>query len=130
MARPARRNRPVLFHFLLATGVGLVLALGLWWGLSRQFDWRHLLGFWLVGVNVTALAYYGYDKGQAQSGSNRVPEVVLHWLSASGGSPGAYAAMHLFRHKTIKGKFRILFWCIVVLQVAIAAWILKAVWWS
>jgi len=46
----------------------------------------------------------------------------LHTLAAVGGSPGALLGMSLFRHKTIKGKFRILFWCIVALQVSLGAW--------
>jgi uncharacterized membrane protein YsdA (DUF1294 family) len=99
----------------------------LWWGLSGQADWRHGLGCWLVAVNVTAFGYYGFDKGRAQSARSRVPEAVLHGLTAAGGSLGAYAAMRAFRHKTIKGRFRILFWCIVVLQVAVILWVIK--WW-
>jgi uncharacterized membrane protein YsdA (DUF1294 family) len=41
---------------------------------------------------------------------------VLHGLALAGGSLGCYAGMRAFRHKTIKGTFRIVFWVIVVLQ--------------
>jgi uncharacterized membrane protein YsdA (DUF1294 family) len=119
----------VLHHALVALCVGVLGTVLLWWGLSKQFDWRHWLGCWLVAVNVTAFGYYGYDKGRARAAGARVPEAVLHGLAAGGGSLGAYAAMRFFHHKTIKGSFRILFWCIVVLQVAVGLWIVKAVWW-
>jgi uncharacterized membrane protein YsdA (DUF1294 family) len=36
--------------------------------------------------------------------------------------------MQAFRHKTIKGKFRVLFWCIVTLQVLLTLWVMKMVW--
>jgi uncharacterized membrane protein YsdA (DUF1294 family) len=130
MPDPARRKRPVLHHFLVSLGLALVLMLLLWWLLSGRLDWRHLLICWLFAVNVIALGYYGYDKARARSAANRVPEVVLHGLSAAGGSVGAYAGMRLFRHKTIKGQFRILFWMIVALQVALLAWVIKLTWWA
>src|SRR5207302_6328963 len=83
--------------------------------------WAPYLGAWLVSVNVVAFGYYGYDKGQARQSSRRVPEAVLHGLAFAGGSVGAYAGMRTFRHKTIKGTFRIFFWFIVVMQVLLIA---------
>jgi uncharacterized membrane protein YsdA (DUF1294 family) len=70
-----------------------------------------------------AFAYYGVDKFQARRGRRRVPEVVLHGLAVVGGSPGAYAAMQVWRHKTIKGRFRLVFWLIVALQLALILWL-------
>ena len=130
MTAPARRKRPVLHHFLMALGLALALTLLLWWLLSGRADWRHWLICWLFAINVTALGYYGYDKARARSEASRVPEVVLHGLSAAGGSAGAYAGMRVFRHKTIKGRFRIMFWMIVALQVALLAWVMKLTWWA
>jgi uncharacterized membrane protein YsdA (DUF1294 family) len=128
MGRPAGRRRPVRFHLFLALILCLVGTVGLWWGLGTRGDWAHWLACWLIVINVVTFGYYGYDKGRANSANSRVPEVVLHGLAAAGGSVAAYAAMRVFRHKTIKGRFRILFWCIVVLQVALLLWIIKA-WW-
>jgi uncharacterized membrane protein YsdA (DUF1294 family) len=48
-----------------------------------------------------------------------VPERVLHGLALLGGSPGAWAGMRLFRHKTVKGSFRAVFWFILAAQVAL-----------
>jgi uncharacterized membrane protein YsdA (DUF1294 family) len=130
MPRHASRKRPVLFHFLLALGLAVTFAVGVWLTLSRRTDTAHLAGCWLLAINVVTFGYYGYDKARARSAGSRVPELVLHGLSAGGGSPGAFAGMHLFRHKTVKQSFRILFWCIVALQLALAAWIAKLLWFS
>src|SRR5262245_20919911 len=130
MGHPARRKRPVLHHFATAAVLTLFGAAALWLGLSRRVDWAPLLACWLVAVNAVAFVYYGYDKARARSVAARVPEVVLHGLTAAGGSVGAYAGMSLFRHKTVKGRFRFLFWCIVVLQVALLVWVVKRAWWG
>jgi uncharacterized membrane protein YsdA (DUF1294 family) len=60
---------------------------------------------WLLAVNVTAFFIYGYDKQIAGSGRMRVPEAVLLGLALVGGTPGAYAGMRLFHHKTAKASF-------------------------
>jgi uncharacterized membrane protein YsdA (DUF1294 family) len=122
------RRRTTLARLLWALGVAALGMLALKFGLGVPGSWKHWLACWLVAVNVTAFGYYGYDKARAQSAESRVPELVLHGLTAAGGSVGAFAGMRVFRHKTIKGSFRILFWCIVVLQVALFAWIVKVLW--
>ena len=126
----ASRIRPARWHFLVAGALALGGAALLWWGLSGKADWRHLLGCWLVSVNVVTFAYYGYDRSRARLAGPRVPELVLHGLTAAGGSVGAYAGMQLFRHKTVKGMFRLLFWLLVALQLALIAWVIKLTWWE
>jgi uncharacterized membrane protein YsdA (DUF1294 family) len=44
--------------------------------------------------------------------------VILHAAALVGGSPGALIAQMLFRHKTRKFKFRLIFVGIVALQCA------------
>lgn len=115
------------FHLLLAGSITIVGTLLLWWLFSHWHDWwRGLLAYGLV-LNVLTFGYYGFDKGRAGTGQLRVPENVLHGLAACGGSLGALAGMQVFRHKTIKAPFRLLFWAIVFLQVIIVAWIVKQV---
>ena len=80
---------------------------------------------WLGAVNPVTFFYYGFDKWRAKNGGWRVPEAALHGLSIVGGSLGAFAGMQWFRHKTIKGRFRILFWGIVLLQAALVALVVK-----
>jgi uncharacterized membrane protein YsdA (DUF1294 family) len=121
---------PYRFHFILAMILCVAAAVGLWWLLGGTYTWPAGLASWLVAVNVVTFGYYGYDKARAAAARTRVPELVLHGLAALGGSPAALCAMSLFRHKTIKGSFRILFWCIVVVQVLLIACIIKLVWWS
>ena len=83
------------------------------------------LGY-LAGINGAAIALYGYDKRAAVKSWMRVPENVLQGVALLGGSPAAFLSQKMFRHKTVKPSFRIIFWLIVVVQVAgIAA----AFWW-
>ena len=121
MGRPPGRPYQIRRHAAVALCLAVAGMLLLWWALSRQADWLHWLACWLVAVNVVAFGYYGFDKGRARSSRSRVPEVVLHGLSAAGGSIGSYVAMQTFRHKTVKGSFRIVFWFIVFCQIALAA---------
>jgi uncharacterized membrane protein YsdA (DUF1294 family) len=57
-----------------------------------------------------------------------VPEKVLHGLALAGGSIGAYAGMHAFRHKTVKSSFRLVFWTIIVLQLALIGLVVWRLW--
>lgn len=57
-------------------------------------------------LNVTALLVYGYDKWRSRGQGRRVPERTLLWLVLLGGWVGAWLAMSLFRHKTVKQPFR------------------------
>ena len=121
VSRRTRTMRPDVYHGSLALVLGLLGAVGLLLAFRPALSWASCLGAWLFSINVVTFGYYGYDKGQARRSSRRVPEVVLHGLSFAGGSFGAYAAMQLFRHKTIKGTFRIFFWFVVVMQLALIA---------
>ncbi len=126
--RPSRPLRPERFHALVALALTLA-GMGLWlWLFRHAWHWYQALAGWLVAVNLTAFGYYGYDKACARRLARRVPEVVLHGLALAGGSLGAFLAMRLFRHKTIKGRFQFLFWCIVVLQALLAGWIGWLLW--
>ncbi len=103
--------------------IGLAAAVVLLLLLRRALGLPSTPAFWLVlwvtAVSIPALAIYGYDKAQAQAGGTRVPELVLHGLSLIGGSPGAFAAMQLFHHKTQKPSFQTIFWLIVTVQASL-----------
>lgn len=124
------RRSPVLFHGGVGLGLAAAGAVLLWWGLSGSWSAEPWLAAWLASVNVTAFGYYAWDKVRSRSASGRVPELVLHGLALVGGSVGAYLGMRLFRHKTVKGTFRILFWAIVALQLTVIAWLVKVFWFS
>lgn len=74
----------------------------------------------LVAVNLLTMWRFADDKARAVSGSRRVPESDLLFLAAIGGTPGAFAARRLWRHKTRKQPFSTWLWLIAVAQIGIA----------
>jgi uncharacterized membrane protein YsdA (DUF1294 family) len=73
----------------------------------------------LVGImSVVAFAAYGIDKRRAVNERQRVPENNLHMFALLGGWPGAWFGQRVFRHKTQKLSFRVVFWAIVSLHIA------------
>jgi uncharacterized membrane protein YsdA (DUF1294 family) len=120
--------RPQTFHALVSLVLALALTLGLLLFLHLKATWYSALICWLIAVNAIAFCYYGYDKRRARNSRSRVPEVVLHGQALAGGTLGAYAGMRTFRHKTIKGSFRIVFWTIAVLQVGLVAAAMYNLW--
>ena len=123
-----RKRHPVLVTAGLALGLTAAVTVGLWAGLFRTWSVWPWLGCWVLAINPMTAATYGLDKRLAQREQWRIPEMTLFLLAFLGGSPGAYVGMRVFRHKTIKGTFRIVFWLIVVLQVALIVWIAKIMW--
>lgn len=102
-------------RFFFVTAVILVAAVaGLLW-------WLHvsLLYACLIGMSAIAFVFYGYDKRQAVKNKTRVPELILHLLALLGGTPGALLGQLLYRHKTKKLRFRIIFLAIVLLQAGL-----------
>ena len=130
MTGSARFKSPQRFHLTVALILTLLVAAGLWWLFGQPGSWPMVLACWLIAINPVACCYYGYDKWRSRAGGRRVPEFVLHALAIAGGSLGAYLGMQVFRHKTIKGSFRIAFWLIIVLQVTLLGWIVKMTWWA
>jgi uncharacterized membrane protein YsdA (DUF1294 family) len=116
-------RRPLIFHGLFSLALSAGAMFGLWFAIGRNWTWTAWLLAWLAAVNFVTFLYYGWDKLRARRQGRRIPELVLHGLTFSGGSPCAYVAMRCFRHKTIKAEFRVVFWLIVVLQTALILWL-------
>jgi len=74
---------------------------------------------WIFGASIASFLTYGYDKSIAGHNVTRVPEVVLHALTAVGGTFGSFLGMQVFRHKTQKKSFRLVFWAIVIVQIVV-----------
>lgn len=111
-----RRPKPLFL------AIGLVLLIGFTiGGIILELP---LLGSYLIAVNLTTFLLYGYDKTVAGKGPMRVPEVILHTFAILGGTPLAFVAQYVLRHKTVKGSFRTWFWLILIGQLAaIGAWL-------
>ncbi|WP_339488700.1 DUF1294 domain-containing protein [Pseudomonas sp. RL_5y_Pfl2_70] len=85
------------------------------------------LSMWLRGISLVPLTAYGLvsvlafflywaDKRKARAAAWRTPENILHAVELAGGWPGALIAQQVFRHKTRKVSFQVLFWGIVALH--------------
>lgn len=71
----------------------------------------------MVVLSLVAFALFGYDKRRAQTDGSRVPEKTLHWLALLGGWPGVLCGQRVFRHKTKKLSYRLIFWLCVALHL-------------
>ena len=81
-----------------------------------------VLGLYGVLSLITFLAYQ-VDKSAAKNGRWRTPEQTLHLLALAGGWPGAWVAQQVFRHKTKKRSFLIIFWLTVALNGGAFTWL-------
>ena len=82
-----------------------------------------ILGY-LLAVNITSFLLYGIDKYKAKKGKWRVSEATLLMMAVIGGSIGAWAGMRLWHHKTMHKKFKYSIPVIIILQVALAVYLL------
>lgn len=74
-------------------------------------------------LSVITFAMYGIDKAAAGKGRRRTPEATLLFAGLIGGWPGALVAQRLFRHKTRKQPFQVIFWCGVVVHCGVLGWL-------
>lgn len=73
----------------------------------------------VVILSAVTFAAYGWDKRQAKTEGQRIPEKRLHLLAFLGGWPGAIVGQKTFRHKTQKLSFTILTWAAAILHAFI-----------
>lgn len=69
--------------------------------------YRVPIACWFLFMCAVTFIFYAADKSSAKKGTRRIKESTLLILSFIGGSAGAFAAMHILRHKTGKVKFMI-----------------------
>ncbi|WP_440972599.1 DUF1294 domain-containing protein [Pseudomonas koreensis] len=117
-SRARRSSGGGIQHLKLKLGVLLIVfALPLFGALSMWLQGISLVPLTAYGV-VSVLTFFMYwaDKRKARVDAWRTPENILHALELAGGWPGALLAQQVFRHKTRKVSFQILFWAIVALH--------------
>ena len=79
---------------------------------------------YLLAVNIVTFILYGIDKYKAKKGKWRISEATLLTMATIGGSIGAWAGMRLWHHKTMHKKFKYGIPVIIILQVALAVYLL------
>lgn len=79
-------------------------------------------------INIIAFFMYGLDKGKAKRGAWRIPEATLLGIAFFGGALGAFLGMKVFRHKTKHVQFFIGVPVMLVLQIALAAFLVYKFW--
>ena len=79
---------------------------------------------YLLAVNIATFLLYGIDKYKAKKSKWRISEATLLTMAAIGGSIGAWAGMRLWHHKTMHKKFKYGIPLIIILQVALAVYLL------
>ena len=82
-----------------------------------------ILGY-LLAINIATFFLYGIDKYKAKKGRWRISEATLLLMAVVGGSIGAWTGMRLWHHKTMHKKFKYGIPIIIILQVALAVYLL------
>lgn len=110
-AQPLRHAGLKLGILALLCALPLAGSLQLW--LEQYLPWP-LLAYLLVSI--VSFIQYAMDKRSAEIGRWRTTENTLHITELLGGWPGALVAQQVFRHKTRKVSFQVVFWLIVGLH--------------
>lgn len=83
-----------------------------------------LLLLYLAIINAATFIIYGVDKLKAKKSMWRIPESTLLCLAAIGGSIGAWTGMKVWHHKTLHKKFKYGVPAIIIIQLALAGYII------
>lgn len=85
-----------------------------------RFSAATIFFLYIIAVNIITFFIYALDKQKARYNKWRIGESTLLILAAAGGALGAFSAMHLCRHKTRKWKFAMGVPAILIIQAALA----------
>ena len=84
-----------------------------------------LLYLYLLIINAVGFVLMIADKRKARKGRWRIPEATLMGVAALGGSVGSLLGMYTVRHKTKHIKFTLGIPVILVLQLALAFYLMR-----
>ena len=79
---------------------------------------------YLLAINIATFLLYGIDKYKAKKNQWRISEATLLTMAAIGGSIGAWVGMRIWHHKTMHKKFKYGIPIIIIMQVALAVYLL------
>ncbi|WP_334079074.1 DUF1294 domain-containing protein [Microbulbifer sp. M83] len=111
-----RGGRAVLFCLVFYTVLAALV-------LAGRFP--PLVPLWFLALGLLTFVLYAKDKSAARNGRWRTPENTLHLFSITGGWTGALVGREIFRHKTSKASFRMLFWLTVLGNLGALVWLLS-----
>ena len=86
------------------------------------------LAYYLLAINVVTFIVYGIDKYKAKKAKWRIPEATLLLLAVLGGSIGAWMGMKVWHHKTMHKKFKYGIPAILLIQIALMAYLHMNMW--
>ena len=78
----------------------------------------------ILAINIATFLLYGIDKYKAKKNQWRISEATLLTMAAIGGSIGAWVGMRIWHHKTMHKKFKYGIPIIIIMQVALAVYLL------
>lgn len=78
---------------------------------------------YLLAINAVTFIVYGIDKYKAKKAKWRISEATLLLLAVLGGSVGAWVGMKVWHHKTIHKKFKYGIPAILLIQIALMAYL-------
>lgn len=81
------------------------------------------LTFYLLAINIAAFALYGIDKYKARKAKWRISEAKLLTTAVLGGSIGTWLGMKIWHHKTMHKKFKYSIPVILLIQIALMAYL-------
>ena len=82
-----------------------------------------LILIYVAVMSVIAFGAFGLDKYKAKADKWKTPEKTLFILAILGGGIGAFLGMQVFRHKTKHTQFVIGIPAIMIVQIALIAWL-------
>lgn len=89
-----------------------------------EHSFLHIALIYLMVINVATFLTYGIDKWKAKRAKWRIREAALLMLAVLGGSVGAWLGMKVWHHKTQHKKFKYGVPAIIVVQLALVAFLL------
>lgn len=116
-SRPSSRPSYLPWRSLVGLVALAVVAGGAWTGRLPA-----VLAVAYGAASALAFVMYGIDKWAARTDRWRTAEQTLHLVGLLGGWPGALLAQDVFRHKSRKAEFQVVFWILVVVNLVLAAW--------